>query len=271
MKRRAFFAVSAATVADSTLGQPRSAHALTNLMAPENKLEVYARMRGGIDGERVLCWWSANIWAKRNDDIAVKLMTAEGLTFSRVVRNSDGSLGYSQAGRGTYRDAETGKPLTKFTNPITGVKGEPDRIRSHSTGVIGTKGMVQEPSDRLIQLDSEISDPVVNAGQVFLRDNFVAKYQGVKQGAAPFTGSSLTTYVAAAGDIENDSAKFRPGNFFYQSLGGFSPWMGMDDATGMMSWQTLGQKLYNGAASAPEDIRKWVEENYPGFLSDPHI
>ena len=47
--------------------------------------------------------------------------------------------------------------------------------------------------------------------------------------------------------------------------------MGLDNAKGMISWQVFGQKLRNNAATAPADIKGWVENTYPGFLEDPGI
>lgn len=268
-RRTVLGSTAAAAMGSMTVSGP--AQAALDLSNPANKMEVYARMRGMGDGELSLWWWRANIWAKPNDEVAVKIAIAEGLTFQRLTRNGDGTLQDAQAGSGTFRDAETGEPLTTFTNPINGHTAEPDHIRSLNRGVIGPNGMIREPDARVLVFESEISEPLVNLGQVFMRENFVAKFKGREGRAATSTSSSLTTYVAQADDIADDGKAFRPCNFFYQSLGGFRPWMGMDDATGALSWQTFGQKLGNGPDKAPDDIRGWVEANYPGFLENPGI
>ena len=271
LSRRTVLGGTAAAAVAGSMGRARPISAALDLTAPENKLEVYARMRGMGDGELSLWWWKANIWAKPNDDVAVKIALAEGLTFQRLTRNADGTLQDAQAGRGTFRDPVTGAPLTEFVNPMNGFKSEPDHIRSLNGGVIGLNGMIRERSERVLVFESEISAPEINNGQIFMRENFVAKFQGREERAAVSTSSSLTTYVSQADDIANDAATFRPCNFFYQSLGGFRPWMGMDDATASLSWQTFGQKLGGTAENAPDDIRTWVEANYPGFLDDPGI
>jgi len=271
LSRRTLMGSAAAGAALGGTASGRSAQAALDLTAPDNKLEVYRRMRGMGDGELSLWWWKSNIWAKPNDDVAVKIAVSEGLTFQRLTANADGTLQDSQAGRGTFRDAETEEPLTEFVNPINGFKSEPDHIRSLNGGVIGSNGMIRERNERMLVFESEISIPEVNNGQVFVRENFVAKFQGREGRAATSTSSSLTTYVSQAADIADDGAAFRPCNFFYQSLGGFRPWMGMDDATAALSWQTFGQKLGSTAENAPEDIHSWVEANYPGFLENPGI
>ncbi len=271
LTRRTLMGGAAAGAALSGIGSGDPAQAALDLTAPENKLEVYARMRGMGDGELSLWWWKANIWAKPNDEVAMKIAIAEGLTFQRLTANADGNLEDAQAGRGTFRHPETEEPLTEFVNPMNGHKGEPDHIRSLNGGVIGLNGIIRERDERVLVFESEISSPEINNGQVFVRENFVAKFQGREGRAATSTSSSLTTYVSQAADIADDGAAFRPCNFFYQSLGGFRPWMGMDDATGALSWQTFGQKLGSTAENAPENIRGWVDANYPGFLDDPGI
>ncbi|MEQ9446885.1 MAG: hypothetical protein RJS98_15080 [Rhodospirillaceae bacterium] len=64
------------------------AHAALDLTAPGNKVEVYRRMRASTkDGALVLWWWNGFVWAKPNNDIAVHILTVEGLTFQRLTPN----------------------------------------------------------------------------------------------------------------------------------------------------------------------------------------
>lgn len=247
------------------------AHAALDLTAPENKVEVYRRMRAGTeDGALMLWWWNGFVWAKPNNDIAVHILTVEGLTFQRLTTQSDGTLTDAQAGRGTFRDPETNAPLTTWTNPLNGVTAAPDHIRSLNRGVITPDGLARQHSDRVLHFESEITAPMITGKQIFMRENFLTKNKGRAPGAVS-TSSSLTTYTATVTDIADDDAAFRPCTFNYQSLGGFRPWMGMDDSTGVLSWQTVGQKLERGADDAPAGIRTWVDTNYPGFLEDPGI
>jgi hypothetical protein len=226
------------------------AHAALDLTAPGNKVEVYRRMRASTkDGALVLWWWNGFVWAKPNND---------------------GTLSDAQAGRGTFRDPETNAPLTTWTNPLNGVTAAPDHIRSLNRGVITPDGLARQHSDRVLHFESEITAPMITGKQIFMRENFLTKNKGRVPGAVS-TSSSLTTYTATVTDIADDDAAFRPCTFNYQSLGGFRPWMGMDDSTGVLSWQTVGQKLERGADDAPADIRTWVDTNYPGFLEDPGI
>lgn len=267
--RRAVLTTGAAFA--STGFTSNRAFSALDLTAPENKIEVYRRMRGGVDdGALVLYWWNGFVWAKPNDDVAVHILTVEGLTFQRLTTNPDGTLSEAQAGRGTFRDPDTNEPLKTWTNPINGVTAEPDHIRSLNRGSITAAGQVRNLNDRLVQFDSEITAPIITGKQIFMRENFVSKTTTATPGVFN-TSSSLTTYTSNAVDIADDSAAFRPCNFNYQSLGGFRPWMGMDNNTGALSWQTVGQKLQRGADDAPEGIRTWVDANYPGFLVDPKI
>lgn len=246
------------------------AHAALDLTAPENKLEVYRRMRVEEDGALVLWWWNGFVWAKPNNDVAKHILTVEGLTFQRLTKTSDGTLAEAQAGRGTFRDAETNEPLKIWTNPLNGVTAEPDHIRSLNRGTITAAGQSRTLNDRLLQFDSEITAPMITGKNIYMRENAVSKNATDTPGVF-LTRSSLTTYTADAATIADDDASFRPCTFNYQSLGGFRPWMGMDDSKGALSWQTVGQKLERGADDAPDSIRTWVDANYPGFLEDPGI
>jgi hypothetical protein len=235
---------AAAAVAASGLGANRASAAL-DLTALENKVEVYRRMRTEEDGALVLWWWNGFVWAKPNDDVAVHILTVEGLTFQRLTTTSEGTLAEAQAGRGTFRDAETNEPLKIWTNPINGVTAEPDHIRSLNRGRITAAGQVRELNDRLVQFECEITAPMITGKNIYMRENAVSKNATATPGVF-LTRSSLTTYTANAANIADDDAAFRPCTFNYQSFGGFRPWMGMDDSTGALSWQTIGQKLERG-------------------------
>lgn len=268
--RRSVLAGTAALAAAPAVLSSRPAQAMLDVMAPQNKMEVYRRMRGNADGALALWWWNGFVWAKPIDDVAVHILTVEGLTFQRLTSNPDGTLTSAQAGRGTFRDPETNAPLITWTNPLNGVTAEPDHVRSLNRAIINNDGMQREHSDRVLKFESEITAPMITGKQIFMRENFVGKARGREPGTVS-TSSSLTTYTALASDIAYDDAPFRACNFNYQSLGGFRPWMGMDNSKGMLSWQTVGQKLERGEADAPDSIKSWVDENYPGFLDDPGI
>lgn len=267
-RRTTLKAATALAIAPSFVSSRASA--ALDLTAPENKLEVYRRIRGRNDGELALWWWNGYVWAKPNNDVAVHIMTVEGLTFQRLTLNDEGNLIEAQAGRGTFRDPETNAPLESWTNPFNGVTAKPDHIRSLNRGVITPDGLERKHTERTLHFESEITAPMITGHQIFMRENFVTKNKGRAPGTVS-TRSSLTTYTATASDIADDNADFRPATFNYQSLGGFRPWMEMDNSTGMLSWQTVGQKLERGSADAPASIKKWVDSNYPGFLDDPKI
>lgn len=262
-------ALAATAVAATTGLTAKSASAL-DLTKPANKLEIYARIRGNADGELALWWWKANVWAKMNDDIAKVVCLVEGLTFQRVTRMDDGTLDQRMTGRGTFRDAETGAPLTKFVNPDNGYTAEPDHVVSLNRETVTANGMQREHNDRVIAFEGGISDPQVVGDKVYLMENFVVKSRGVNPGEFR-TGSSLTVFTGDAEAMADDNADFRPCNMNYQNPGNFRPWMGYDNSKGILTWQTYGQKLRRGKDDAPDDIRGWVENTYPGFLDDPPI
>ena len=265
--RRTALGATAALATSTTIIKPASALDLTD---PQNKLETYARVRGNADGELALWWWKANVWAKMNDDIAKVVALVEGLTFQRVTRNADGTLDQKMTGRGTFRDKDTGAPLTKWVNPDNGHTAEPDHIVSLNHETVTANGMQREENDRVIAFEGGISDPQVVGDNVYLMENFVVKSRGRTPGQIT-TGSSLTVFTADAAAMADDDADFRPSNMNYQNPGNFRPWMGYDNAKGILTWQTYGQKLRRGPEDAPDDIRGWVEETYPGFLNDPPI
>ena len=267
LTRRTALVSAAAVTAIGTVSRPASALDLTN---PANKLEIYARMRGMADGELALWWWKANVWAKMNDDIARVVCLVEGLTFQRVTRNADGTLDQKMTGRGTFRDKDTGAPLTKWINPDNGHTAEPDHIVSLNHETVTAEGMVREENDRVIAFEGGISDPEVVGGNVYLQENFVVKSRGRNPGQIT-TGSSLTVFTADAAAMADDNAAFRPCNMNYQNPGNFRPWMGYDNSKGILTWQTYGQKLQRGSADAPAEMRSWVEATYPGFLDNPPI
>lgn len=262
--------VLAATAAAAAVVKPRPASAALGLTDPANKLEVYARMRGNADGELALWWWKANVWAKMNDDIAKIVCLAEGLTFQRITRNANGTLDQKMAGRGTFQDARTGAPLTEWLNPDNGHTDEPDPIVSLNHETITPAGIQREESDRVIAFKGSISDPQVVGNNVYLTENFVVKSRTATPGQYR-TGSSLTVFTGDAAAMADDDAAFRPCNLNYQNPGNFRPWMGYDNNKGILTWQTFGQKLRRGVDDAPDAIRGWVRDTYPGFLESPPI
>ncbi len=260
----------ATTVAVAAAGKAHHATAALDLTNPANKLELYARMRGNADGELALWWWKANVWAKMNDDVAKVVALVEGLTFQRVTRNPDGTLDQRMTGRGTFRDKETGAPLIKWINPDNGHTAESDHIASLNHETVTANGMQREENERVIVFEGGIGDPQVVGSNVYLMENFVVKSRGRNPGEIT-TGSSLTVFTGDAADMADDDADFRPCNMNYQNPGNFRPWMGYDNAKGILTWQTFGQKLRRGPDDAPADMRSWVDSTYPGFLDNPPI
>ncbi len=265
--RRTALATTAVVAAAGTAPRVGASIDLTD---PANKLELYARMRGNADGELALWWWKANVWAKMNDDIAKVVALVEGLTFQRVTRNADGTLDQKMTGRGTFRDKDTGAPLTQWVNPDNGHTSEPDHIVSLNHETVTADGMHREENDRVLAFEGGISDAQVVGSNVYLMENFVVKSRSRFPGQVS-TGSSLTVFTGDAAAMADDDADFRPCNMNYQNPGNFRPWMGYDNSKGILTWQTYGQKLRRAKEDAPDDIRAWVEDTYPGFLDDPPI
>lgn len=265
VSRRSVLAAAAVAVA-----KPQPASAALDLTKPANKLEVYARMRGNADAQLSLWWWKANVWAKMHNDIAKILCLVEGLTFQRITRNADGTLDQKMTGRGTFRDAQTGGPLTNWVNPDNGHRAKPDHVVSLNHETITADGIQREQSDRVVAFEGGISNPEVVGNNVYLTENFVVKSRTATPGEYR-TGSSLTVFTGDAAAMADDNAIFRPCNFNYQSPGSFRPWMGYDNGKGILTWQTVGQKLRRGVDDAPDGVRGWVEATYPGFLENPPI
>ena len=73
------FAAAAAPLSFSqTMSQAAAAGHTFDLSDPNDVIAAYARMRGNLDGTPGMWWYRGNVFAKRDGDVAVRVLKIEG-------------------------------------------------------------------------------------------------------------------------------------------------------------------------------------------------
>jgi len=250
---------------------------------PSDPLRIYTQLRGRLDGEPGLWWYTGRLWGKRVTDVSVRLFHVDGFSFNRVTLRDDGGIDQEMAEVGFWRDPNTKELLDEWINPLNGLRCLPIHYRSKQILTFGPNGHLtapKDPSGRRLRLEGWISPAVFNGSLVWSSESLIVKrlrpdpdsnQDPLTQGATISTQTSLVTYTGRADDIANPDAPWVPCSMNYHSLNsGWYPWMRMGQEMGGISFDLFGRKLVK-LEDIPARLRNLIDLRYPDFLHEPGV
>lgn len=249
-----------------------------DLSDPNDVISAYARMRGNLDGTPGMWWYRGNMFAKRDNDVAQRVLKIEGFSFNRLVQRADGKFDQIMAEAGFFIDPETDEIQDEWVNPLNGLTCEPQHYKSNQTIVVGTDGVSGSEAALVpVQFTGSV-EAQAHGGRVWTTENMVTKLpnpRSMDEDPLAYSGpvitlTSLASFTGQLADLNNESLALMPATLHFQNLAPWMPWMKMGQEAGLTTWQLLGTKVAS-PDTMPTRLSRRLEADYPGWLDDPGV
>lgn len=277
-RRTALLGFGAAGIATPGIGSTAAAVGRYDLSDPKDAITAYARMRGNLDGTPGMWWYRGNMFAKRDNEVAERVLKIEGFSFNRMVRRADGKFDQVMAEAGYFVDPETDEIRDEWTNPLNGRACEPQHYKSNQTIVVGTDGVSgSEAAVVPVQFTGSV-EAQTHGGRVWTTENMVTKLPNPRsEDADPLaysgpviTLTSLAAFTGQVADLNNPDLALMPATLHFQNLAPWMPWMKMGREAGLTTWQLLGNKVAS-PDEMPDRLRRRIDADYPEWLNNPGV
>lgn len=278
-RRDALLGVGVAGLSGAMMRAPAfAAGGAYDLDDPKDVVTAYARMRGNLDGIPGMWWYRGNMFAKRTDDVAERILKIEGFSFNRLARRDDGQFDQVMAEAGFFIDPETDEIADEWVNPLNGLTCQPGHYKSNQTIVVGPEGVSgSEAAAVPVQFTGTV-EAQSHGGRVWTTENMVTKLPNPRSEAADPLGysgpvitlTSLASFTGQLADLNNQDLDFMPATLHFQNISPWMPWMKMGQEPGLTTWQLLGTKVQS-PDDMPDRLRRRLDGDYPGWLDDPGV
>lgn len=276
--RRQTLAGLTAAFSPLPVSQAMAAGHAYDLIEPDDVITAYARMRGNLDGSPGMWWYRGNMFAKRTDEVAERVLKIEGFSFNRLAKRPDGKFDQIMAEAGYFIDPETDVIADDWVNPLNGRSCTPGHYKSNQTIVVGPDGVSgSEAAAVPVQFTGTV-EAQTYGGRVWTTENMVTKLPNPRSEADDPLGysgpvitiTSLAAFTGKMSDLQNDDLAFMPATLHFQNLAPWMPWMKMGQEPGQTTWQLLGTKVQS-PDDMPDRLRNRLDADYPGWRNDPGV
>lgn len=249
---------------------------------PNDRLIALIKMRGSLDGAPVLWWYKGSQYGIA-DRQPTLLWQVEGAQLGKYIKKDDGSYDHVFRDIMFYVDPITDEVIKSYSNPYTSRTHEPPVMRMGPFTVnVNTSGQSVKlppgmPPGSLV-VDWRNEPLTVQGGNLYLRESATTKIANPAKGSGKegvsnkgfFYINDFFTLIGRVDDIQNETNVSVPAHTSYQSLNEWTPWLGMGDREGEVLGRGDSVKLKD-YTELPNELRKNIEANEPGFFEDPEF
>lgn len=249
----------------------RPAHAaMPDFDNPADLLTAFVKTRGAIDGSVSMGWIIGTRYAVVDSRIT-PLFSLIANTFHKYTRVDDNTFDMRTFEVAFYTDLATGKRLDTWENPLTGKVVEVEHVRTGPRVVpLRAEGFDYNavPRTRTMDAINRNLPPVVMGDDVWMTDESRIAGPPTPSGETGFRYNGITTYHAKMSDVAKPDEVTVPATIQYESLVGFSPWMGMDGIDGTTMGRSAGRRAMS-IEDLPPYYLELIETHHPDVLNDP--
>lgn len=278
-RRDTFLGLGLAGMAGAALRTPAlAAVGAYDLSDPNDVIAAYARMRGNLDGTPGMWWYRGNMFAKRNTEVAQRVLKIEGFSFNRLVKRDDGKFDQVMAEAGYFIDPDSDEIQDEWINPLNGRTCAPQHYKSNQTIVVGTDGVSgSEAAAVPVQFTGSV-EAQAHGGRVWTTENMVTKLPNPRSenedplaySGPVITLTSLASFTGQLADLNNADMDWMPATLHFQNLAPWMPWMKMGRDAGLTTWQLLGTKV-KAPDEMPVRLARRLEADYAGWIDNPGV
>ena len=236
---------------------------------PAARLALIMKMRGATD-ERLCIGYVTGMRYAVVDGVATPLFGMLAATFSRGKQVADDAYESRSFEIAYFTDLATGKLVETWTNPVTDKTVSVPQTRS-LMGKVMIKGTgllpINSPLVTAMEFGHQFRPAVVMRDEVSITEEIRIRNKAASSGPR-FRYNENTTYSAARKDLANTKLATVPTAISYQSLVGFSSWMGMDGIDGLNMGRGTGHRVAS-AKELPPYFLELTEKYHADVLRDP--
>ena len=262
---------SALGVATSVVAA-RSAWAKTaavDFTDPKIKLSSIMKMRGATD-DRLCIGYVMGMRYAVIDGVATPMFGMLAATFSRGQKVADDTFECRAFEIAYFTDLATGKLVESWTNPLTNKVVNVPQTRSLMGKVaIKADGLlpINSPMMAAMEFGHQFRPAVLAREEVSITEEIRIRNKAASTGPR-FRYNENTTYTAPRIDLVNTRLATVPTAISYQSLIGFSPWMGMEGIDGLNMGRGTGHRV-SSTKELPPYFLELTEKYHADVLNDP--
>jgi hypothetical protein len=236
---------------------------------PAVQLASIMKMRGATD-ERLCIGYVTGMRYAVVDGVATPMFGILAATFGRGRKVADYAYESRSFEIAYFTDLTTGKLLETWTNPITNkiVRVPQTRSRMGKVMIKGTGLLpIDSPMIATMEFGHQFRPAVVVRDEVSITEEIRIRNKAASSGPR-FRYNENTTYTAAREDLANPNLATVPTAISYQSLVGFSPWLGMEGIDGLNMGRGTGHRVAS-AKELPPYFLELTERYHADVLADP--
>lgn len=244
--------------------------AIPDLSTPSDLLTAFVKTRGTTDGSLGLGWIIGQRYAVVDGRIT-PLFSLLANTFFKFTQLNDTTFEMRTLEVAYYTSLETGKLLEKWENPLTGKVVDVPQTRMGPRVVpLKPTGFDYNAVPRTRSMDAvnTIQPAVVMDDDVWITDESKIAGPPSASGEAGFRYNGITTYQAKLSDLAKPHQVTVPATTQYQSLVGFSSWMGMEGIEGVTMGRSSGRRVAR-IEELPPYYLELTEKYHADVLNDP--
>ena len=271
------FAASAGAATPKTLADARVAPASLPIHDPLFNVKTLGRLQGDLSGRTVYAFKQGRVFGLNpgsGPSIAEygRLMyLVEGLSVRSSSLRNDGAIVERNRNWLFYKDAESGRYISTYSNPYTGEQVPVPTFRAGITGAaIGPRGpefVADFPMESTVFDQPMLLDWQFMGDQAWIYRHAFTRWREASSGQHR-TEMTLDCWVCRIADIANESLQHIPNTYSWVSQTEWQSWLKMGDRPGAMLWRTDGV-LFNSIDQLPRGFVEKSEKELPGQLAAP--
>ena len=230
---------------------------------PQDALTAMVKMRGSLEAEDVPQWYYGTIYAVFPGQAPAPLVDFEGSEIDYYQRQADGSYHAYGATVSFFRDRETGKRLTEYSNPYTGARNEVlgNSISVKAYYVYSVNGYKRSDDER------PLPDEPVLPGLLEWRDRGEHVWLTMRRTYPP--GLPMGEHQLVRGtlaELHDPSVRKVYTTATPTYVSPWLPWMGMGETAGHLMWVGPALKL-DTVEQYPRELLDFMERYFPEKLT----
>ena len=247
---------------------------------PYDGLAAYTKVRARLDGARVAFWYTSHAIGQPVGAAPKLLFAHEGISFHRIRILPDRTLEAVFADCSYVLDPQTREVIDAFDNPYTKAINKP----RHQQPMVAPKLNIT-PGQSVnatftfppaVTRDMRVRAPIISGDAVWFNDDILFfKPAGLEEDDLPaflpqgaMAQTELVTYRARLSDVQNPALVSAPATFSITAFIPWSRWLEMSGEPGGILTRHMGRKLAS-LDEVPQWLRRRLDDEFPGYLTDP--
>jgi len=247
-----------------------AAHAGEKPRRSLSALEAHVRIRCYAEQPRTYWYYSGTVFGQPDGQLTQPMLHVEGISYSEYEQLPAGKYRYRMTEAGYYLDPDTRSLREYVMNPFTRERYRPEHYLSSQVNILAPDLTVTPELERVptgLEYRGEISALQLFKDTAWSTEDLYVRMPNPASGEdqpAFRVQTSLASFVADRQELFDPEMADIDGQFYYQTLATWRPWMNMGTQPGVISWRLVGTKC--AVTDVPEHLLERVAADHAGFF-----